>query len=299
MRNTIRFDWAIKRLLRNKANFGILEGFLSELLSENIVIKSLLESEGNQQNAVNKLNRVDLLVENAKGELLIIEVQSDYTSDYLLRILFGTAKLIVDNMDKGYRYSEIKKVISVNILYFDLGHGEDYIYHGTTRFIGMYKHDVLSLSAREKIVFNAEQIAQLYPEYYIIKVNEFDGVAKNTLDEWVQFLKNEVVNNDTKAKGLLEAKEKMDILKLSKEEMIAYESDLDAWRDYASSMSTHFLEGIAKGEANKETYAQEVAEQTRKAKEMEVAKNCLLQGMDVQTTAKISSLTEAEIRLLM
>ena len=25
----IRFDWAVKRLLRHKANFGVLEGFLN------------------------------------------------------------------------------------------------------------------------------------------------------------------------------------------------------------------------------------------------------------------------------
>jgi hypothetical protein len=59
MRNTIRFDWAIKRLLRNKANFGILEGFLSELLGEDIKIDSILESESNRQTIDNKMNQVD------------------------------------------------------------------------------------------------------------------------------------------------------------------------------------------------------------------------------------------------
>ena len=44
----IRFDWAIKRLLRNKANFGVLEGFLTVLLGEEIHILEILESEGNQ-----------------------------------------------------------------------------------------------------------------------------------------------------------------------------------------------------------------------------------------------------------
>ncbi len=29
----IRFDWAVKRLLRHKANFGVLEGFLTVLIS--------------------------------------------------------------------------------------------------------------------------------------------------------------------------------------------------------------------------------------------------------------------------
>lgn len=45
----IRFDWAFKKLLRNKANFVILEGFLSELLFDDIRIEKILESEGNQE----------------------------------------------------------------------------------------------------------------------------------------------------------------------------------------------------------------------------------------------------------
>ena len=34
----IRFDWAMKRLLRNKANFAVLEGLLTTLLGEKITI---------------------------------------------------------------------------------------------------------------------------------------------------------------------------------------------------------------------------------------------------------------------
>ena len=55
----IRFDWAVKRLLRNKANFGVLEGFLTVLLGEPIRIVEILESEGNQLNETDKFNRVD------------------------------------------------------------------------------------------------------------------------------------------------------------------------------------------------------------------------------------------------
>jgi hypothetical protein len=49
MRPLISFDWAIKRLLRQKANFSILEGFLTVLLKENIIIHSIGESESNPE----------------------------------------------------------------------------------------------------------------------------------------------------------------------------------------------------------------------------------------------------------
>ena len=77
-----------------------------------------------------------------------------------------------------------------NIVYFDLGHGEDYIYHGTTSFEGINKHDILRLSAKEQAIFNKTEISHIYPEYYIIKVNNFNNISKNTLDEWINFLKN-------------------------------------------------------------------------------------------------------------
>jgi len=44
--NYIRFDWAIKRLLRNKADFGAVNGLLSCLFEKQIFITTVLESEG-------------------------------------------------------------------------------------------------------------------------------------------------------------------------------------------------------------------------------------------------------------
>ncbi|MCI5210387.1 MAG: hypothetical protein D3910_16725, partial [Candidatus Electrothrix sp. ATG2] len=93
-RKLISFDWAMKKLLRSKANFEILEGFLSELLMEDVTILELLESESNQEDVRDKFNRVDLKVKNKKEEILIIEVQYEREFDYLQRILFGTSKVI-------------------------------------------------------------------------------------------------------------------------------------------------------------------------------------------------------------
>ena len=165
-RQFVSFDWALKKLLRSKANFGILEGFLSELLHDDIKIQSVLESESNKENDLGKANRVDLLVKNQKEELIIIEVQHDRQASYLQRILFGTSKVITENIAEGDVYDQVKKVISVNIVYFDLGQGEDYIYHGTTKFIGLHKHDELQLHADQKLLYGTDEVYKLFPEYY-------------------------------------------------------------------------------------------------------------------------------------
>ena len=247
MKNLIRFDWAVKRLLRNKANFGILEGFLSELLMEDIKIESVLESEGNRQTADDKTNRVDILVQNSIGELIIIEIQNNYMTDYLLRMYYGTSKIITDNMVIGMPYSMVKKVISINIVYFDLGQGEDYVYHGTTNFIGIHKKDVLKLSNTEEGIYHTLDIAKIYPEYYIIKVNQFNEASENTLDEWIHFFKNQEVKEDTKAKGLKEAKEELDVMKLSPIERKEYEAYITDWRDNYGVIVGNYNKGKIEG----------------------------------------------------
>ena len=65
--NLIRFDWAMKRLLRDKSNYVVLEGFLSTLLGEDLRINRFLESESNQADAMDKFNRADILVEDSQG----------------------------------------------------------------------------------------------------------------------------------------------------------------------------------------------------------------------------------------
>ena len=84
----IRFDWAIKRLLRQKANFGVLEGFLTVFLGEQIKIEEILESEGNQQDADDKFNRVDIKAKNTKGDIILIEIQNTRELYYLERALW-------------------------------------------------------------------------------------------------------------------------------------------------------------------------------------------------------------------
>ncbi len=224
----IRFDWAIKNLLRNKANFVVLEGFLSELLYEDIKIKQILESESNQEYEKNKHNRVDILTENSQKELIIIEIQTTYEIDYFHRMAYGTSKVISENLEKGQKYSEIKKVISVHIVFFDLGQGKDYIYKGKTDFKGIHNQDTLNLSDAQKKTFLKENVSDIFPEYYLLKVNQFDDIAKNTLDEWIYFLKNDEVKDEFKAKGLKEASDILDIMRLKKKERYGYNLYLDS-----------------------------------------------------------------------
>jgi len=222
-RRLVTFDWALKRLLRSKANFAVLEGFLSELLHDDIQIVDILESEGNQETMEDKFNRVDMLVKDHLGRRIIIELQYTREDDYLQRMLYGTAKILTESLVKGEKYRDIARVLSVNIIHFDLGQGEDYLYEGRTEFRGVHRHDRLGLTEEQKKLFQVEAIENIFPEYYILKVNNFNDVARDGLDEWVYFLKNGKVNPGFGARGLKEAQAAMDETQLSAAEKSAYE----------------------------------------------------------------------------
>jgi hypothetical protein len=212
----IRFDWAAKRMLRDKANFGVLEGLVTVLLNEKIKIIELLESESNQESADDKFNRVDIKAKNESGDIILVEIQLTRELYYLERILYGVAKTITEHISLGDKYDNVKKVYSISILYFDLGQGSDYLYHGQNIFTGVHTNDRLRISTKENNVIRMKTPEEIFPEYYIIRVNEFNRVATTPLEDWIDYLKTGNIRPGTTAPGLEEAREKLQYLSMNK-----------------------------------------------------------------------------------
>jgi len=258
MSKLIGFDFALKGILRNKANFDVLEGFLSELLKEDIKVQGILESESNKETHDDKFNRVDLLVKSGNEKQIIIEVQCTSEWDYLSRILYGTSKTVTQHLKKGSVYKEIKKVISISIVFFNLGEGKDYIYKGTTDFEGVHVHDHLSLGKNEKNAYGVgyELPSDIFPEYYILRVNQYREIIKDKFDEWMYFLKTEKIKPEFNAKGIKSASKKLDELKLNESERKAYEQYQEGQHYEASMVMSREIDikqlGYEEGVADKE-----------------------------------------------
>ena len=243
----IRFDWAIKRLLRHKADHTILNGFLSSLLGTEIHIERLLESEGNQEEEDDKYNRVDLLAENDKGEKILIEVQNDSETDYFHRMAYGTSKLITEYIKRGDSYDKISRIYSINIVYFNLGVGDDWVYTGTTEFRGLHDHKLLELSGRMKKRYDISNVSEIFPQYYLLKANDFNQWSKVPLEQWMYFLSNSEIPEDATAPGLQEAREQLKVSKLSRAEREAYYTHLDNMRSARNVVETARDEGLYEG----------------------------------------------------
>jgi predicted transposase/invertase (TIGR01784 family) len=296
-RELVSFDWAIKRLLRSKANFEVLEGFLSELLFDDIKILEVLESESNKDNEADKFNRVDIKVKNSKNEIIIIEVQFNDENDFFHRILYATSKTICEHLDEGDPYSKITKVISINILYFDLGEGSDYIYKGKTVFNSFHDKGILKLNQDQQETFQKEYPSDIFPEYYIIKVNNFNNVAKSTLDEWIYLFKNSAIKSDFKAKGIKKAGRVLDKLKMSNEERLAYENYIyhkrAALGDYMTAIEDGRKEGRKEGRDEERKIQEEKIKQIEskhQQKLLNIAKNLLNNGMSKEQVFKMTGI---------
>ncbi len=245
----IRFDWAMKHILRDKANFGILEGLISVLLREDVKIEEILESESNQQTDQDKFNRVDIKARNCKGHIIIVEVQLSRQLYYLQRILYGASKAITEHINIGDKYDQVRKVYSISLLYCDYGQGDDYVYHGETKFTGLNTGSQLLVNMKENGVIVQNHPRDVFPEYYLVRVNSFTKIPENPLEEWMEYLKKGIVREDTKVPALQQVKEKLRLLSMTTEERRAYEAHMDSIMVQNDVLDTARDEGREEGRA--------------------------------------------------
>ena len=283
----IRFDWAVKRMLRDKANFAVLEGLVTVLLGEKIVITELLESESNQETGESKFNRVDIKATNSKGEIIIVEVQLTRQLYYLQRMLYGVSKAITERFLIANKHDKVKKVYFINILYFDLGQGSDYLYHGKTVFTGVHTSDHLKANTHEANEIKMSAPEDVFIEYYIIRVNEFNDVATTPIEEWLDYLKNNRIKDDTSTPGLQEAREKLLYMTMNDSDRHAYDAHMDDIMVQNDVLDTAKMEGRAEGRAE--------GEQT---KAMDIARRLKSMGMSLEVISSATGLSEQEILLI-
>ncbi|GBU24752.1 hypothetical protein R83H12_01387 [Fibrobacteria bacterium R8-3-H12] len=294
-RTLVSFDWAIKYLLKNKADYVILEGFLTTLLGKKIKIKNLTDSESNRNLPDDKVNRVDVLAEDKNGTLMVIELQFTPEIDYFHRMVFGSSKAIVEHLGKGMPYSKIRKVYSINIVYFDLGSGKDYIYHGTTSFKGLHCKDELKLTPEQKAEFARLEVKDIYPEYYLLKVDSFRDIVKNKLDEWMYYLKNSSVKPSFKAPGLSDANDLLEYSRLDEKARRAYDRHIDYRRSENSTIYTAKLEGRAEGKAEGEFLGE--ARGIEKGI-LQTARRMKAEGISTNVISKVTGLPAKEVSRL-
>lgn len=243
------FDWAVKHMLRSKANFGILEGFIAAITGERMRITGLEESEGNQERSNEKFNRVDVKAVNDQGEKVVIEVQTIREMDFIERMLFGASSAVKEQVELGHPYGDIHKVYTISVVYFGLGDGHDYLYRGQSVLRGVHTNEELTIKRKQKDTLIVRKSTDIFPVYYLVRVGKFDykAFAKAPLEQWMNYLKTGEIGDHDDAPGLPEARQKLLYESMSKEQQKVYWDYLQNVRIEQDAITDTRAEGVAEG----------------------------------------------------
>ena len=297
MNKLISFDYAIKYLLKNKANYDIIEHFISDLIKTEgyppVKIIALMDTESNKEDTLQKKSLADLIVQDEEGRKYIVEIERQTTKSFLHKACFNTSRLIVDHIGAGADYTKIIKVFHISILYFAVGSGP--IHHGETIIKNVDSQEKLTLHITDPETKKSFDTTSIFPEYFFISVPLFNDQIKREIDQWLYVIKNEEILPKFTSSYMQKVAERLSILKMTpqeRDEYYGYMTDLIRNKD---QLQTAREEGEARGEARGKIEGKIEGEQK---KAVEIAKNLLAQNVDINIISIATSLTKEEIEQL-
>jgi hypothetical protein len=221
------------------------------------------------------------LVQDSQLRKIYIEIQNTRETDYLESLLYATSKIIVEHQDLGEDFRDISKVISISILYFNLGYGDDYIYYGTTEFKGINTGNKFVVKKRVDISETIEPKykfveKKIFPEYYIITVERYKNIVQKRIDEWIYMIKNNEVADGSTSKNIDKAKQKLAEINMTEEQRKAYEK---------------YLINLAKDRDVVNT----AKEEGRDERNIEIVTNAILEGLENELITRLTKWTDEQI----
>ena len=133
--------------------------------------------------------------------------------------------------------------------------------------------------------------SEIFPTYYLVRVNNFNEVAKSPLEEWIKYLKDGVISAETTAPGLREARQKLQYYSMDDAERHAYDEHINA------VMIQNDVLGNARQEGLEEGLAKGLAK-GRDESSLEIAKSLLDMGVAIDKIMNATGLDEEQIRSL-
>lgn len=287
----VSFDYAIKYLIKDKGDYGIIEGFVSALLKtrgyKDVKIIALLESESNKEDPKSKRSLADAIVEDEDHNKYIVEIERNFKDSFIHKSCFNTSRLIVDNLAQREDYTQIIKIFHISLLYFPIGTGNGAIYHGKTKIHEIDTNEKLTVHLKNHETGEVFDATDILPEYFYISVPLFNDKLEREIDDWLHVMKYDKVPENYRSPYMKLVEEKLSILKMTPEERANYSY-------YNKKMYNDRDELKAATEKGKEEGRQE----GRQEEKTETALNMLKDGLSLETISKYTGLSIKEIEAL-
>ena len=267
-------DLVVKRIFGNENNPRILISFLNAVIKPKDLIETvqIMNNDIDKESIEDKFSRLDIKAKTNKNELINIEIQIKDEHNMVKRSLYYWSKMFESQLTEGQKYDTLAKTICINILNFKCLKTKE-------------AHSIYRL----KEINTNEELTDLQEIHFIelpkLPKNE---EIKDVFDAWMEFIDNPISNKLEKAEmNIQEIKEaKNELLRLSAndKERMKYEDRRAALLDKVSALENAEEKGIEIGKKNKA---------------IEVAKNSLKAGLDIDTISSITGLEKNEIEKLL
>jgi predicted transposase/invertase (TIGR01784 family) len=273
-----RSDVVFKKVF-GEQHAHLLISFLNSLLPlpPDGLIQSLTHLPAEQIPSIPILKRtvVDVKCTDQQGRVFIVEMQIEWTPSFMQRMLFGASRAYVNQLGRGEQYEYLKPVYGLGLLAENFDRETPNFYHH-------YKMVNVAMPARE--------LKGL--QFVFIELQKF---KPSTLSEkklqvlWLRFMSEINEGTETVDPELLAVPEICEAIQLSeqagytKAELESYDSYWDAVSTEKTLLSEKFKEGKIEG---------------GEEKAIEIARNLLMQKVDIKTIVIATSLSEAEIKRL-
>ena len=277
-----KVDFVFKRIFGNENNPRILISFLNAVIKPKDLIQSvqIMNNDIDKESIEDKFSRLDIKAKTNKNELINIEIQIKDEHNMVKRSLYYWSKMFEGQLTEGQNYDKLAKTICINILNFKCLKTKE-------------AHSIYRL----KEINTNEELTDLQEIHFIelpkLPKNE---EIKDVFDAWMEFIENPISNKLEKAEMTIQEikEEKNELLRLSAndKERMKYEDRRAALLDKVSDLENAEEKGI---EIGKEIGKKE----GEKNKAIEVAKNSLKAGLDIDTISSITGLDKNGIEKLL
>ena len=272
-------DFIFKMIFGSEENKSILISLLNSILKERPYIKDV-KLENNEISKIfkdSKSSRLDILAVDDNGIKYDIEMQCRKTKDIPNRAVYYASKLFTKDLKENDDYNK-SRVISIWIFAENVTNRKSAISEALMTFQPNKDDDYEILTDNIRIIYLELR------KYLINSYNYNDKLTK-----WVDFLTNPIKldRNTVEDKDIEKAIKTLDYISTNDEERLIIDKIIEGRNDFYSAKNIAREEGREEGR-----------EKGLKEKSIEIAKNMLKEGLDVNLISKLSGLSVKEIEEL-
>ena len=293
-------DLTFKRVFGEHPNLvaSLLNSLLPLPEGQEIADVEYMSPELPPRTSLEKNSIVDVFCKTGDGRRFIVEMQMCWTMAFKDRVLFNSAKVYVDQLERGEKYSALRPVYSLNLV-------DAVMEKDVPEFIHHYK--VVHERYTDKVIKGLHIVFVELPKFRPQSIAE-----RKMAVLWLRFLTE--INNATESvppelmasKEISQAVELVETAAYSRAQLMGYDLFWDAVRVQRELMEEPerqskiaYSKGLEEGKAQglSQGLSQGKVEGLKEGK-IETARQMKADGMSVETIAKYTGLSAAEIGAL-